>query len=268
MKFRLLMFSLALTGLWLGCQESPEPAEVTQPETLQLPVSLAITEKRLDEPLTEDEIQGFLELVSRFPDGKIPELSPVTIPGRNEPESLEEIAAEARRSIRESLTVETLQKGWTPTTSVRRILRDEQIESRAVISLMLRLSCAVAANSIGNPRTIRAQQLIMEEKLNQLIARIQSDQKAIQPDSEAAVESLKEIASMAEYLAILSSLPVQSLASVREHQQELAVILPPVSAGSDLAETREETHVKSVSFEQIERSKPRKTHVPRRTPKR
>lgn len=242
---------IALGIACTGCQKAPESPQVTEEESLQLPANLAISEKQLEEPLSEDEVQCFIELVRRFPAGKLPELSPVTVPDHGKPETVQAIVEDARQAIRDSLTVDTLQKGWAPKTSIRRIMQDEQISSREMLSLMLRLSCAVAADAIGSPRTIRAQQVVTEEKLNDLVEKIAATQRAGKPISDSMEESLREVASMAEYLSILSQVPVASLTLVHEHQGELETILPTPAMKGKPTESREELRVTPVNFERF-----------------
>lgn len=234
-----------------GCQPQAQTPEAVEVDSLQLSPSLAISEKHLDEPLTEDEVNCFIELVRRFPGGKVPELSQVPggVPG--DTSTPVELAQAARKSIRESLTVETLMRGWSPTTSVRRTIHAEQIEPRALVSLMLRLSCAVAADAIGSPRSICAQRVIADEKVDSLIDRIHRLRQAGRSVSEPLLDSLRENAAMAEYLAILSEIPVESQQLVADHREALEAILPANSKGGIPLENREESYISPVNFETI-----------------
>lgn len=240
-----------VAGLF-GCQPQAASPETVEIDSLQLSPSLAISEKHLDEPLTEDEVNCFIELVRRFPGGKVPELSQVPggVPDTRTPV---ELAQAARKSIRESLSVETLMHGWSPTTSVRRLIQAEQIEPRAMVSLMVRLSCAVAADAIGSPRTISAQRSIADEKVDSLIDRIHRLRQAGRSVSEPLLDSLRENAAMAEYLAILSEIPVESQQLVADHREALQAILPANSKGGIPLENREESYISPVNFETIEK---------------
>lgn len=245
------LMTIALAAL-PGCQNETPVSEQAETDSLQLPANLAISEKPLNEALTGDEVTCFLELVQSFPEGKVPELAPV--PGHNasDTDSPEEMAQAARRSIRESLTADTLIQGWSPTTSVRRAIRDENIEPRAVVSLMLRLSCAVAADAIGTPREIRAQRVIADQKVDEIIDQIHRLRQAGRNGSEALLQSLHESASMAEYLAILAEIPVESQQLVAEHRADLQAILPANSQDGKLRETREDSQISPVNFESID----------------
>lgn len=256
---RITLFTLCavfgVAGL-SGCQPQAQTPEAAEIDSLQLSPSLAISEKHLDEPLTEDEVNCFIELVGRFPGGKVPELSQVPggVPG--ETRTPEELVQASRNSIRESLTVETLMRGWSPTTSVRRTIQAEQIEPRAMVSLMLRLSCAVAADAIGSPRAINAQRAIADEKVDALIDRVHRLRQAGRSASESLLESLHENAAMAEYLAILSEIPIESQQQVADHRAALQAILPANSKGGIPLEDREESHISPVTFETIDNSSP------------
>lgn len=247
---------ILLAVLSTGCTQQAPRSEEVDSSQLQLPAHLAISEKQLDEPLTEDEVLCFLELVSHFPSGKLPEFSPVPSSEMPAAETPEGVARSARQSIRESLTVQTLLKGWSPHTSVRRILRDEQIEPQAMVSLMLRLSCAVAAEAIGTPRDIRAQQVIAEKKVDSLIERMYQLERTGQPVTEMLSDALRENAALAEYLAMLSEVPAESQQLVQEHRARLEQVIPRSEHAQHPAETRQESQIAPVKFESIERTPP------------
>jgi len=242
---------LGLSG-FCGCQQEVSVPETTEVESLRLSPHLAIIERPLHEPLTDDEVSCFIELVRSFPGGKLPELSQVPSGSSGDSQSPEELAQAARQSIRDSLSVDTLIQGWSPTTSVRRTIQVEQVEPRAMVSLMLRLSCAVAADAIGSPRDVRAQRVIADEKVDSLIRRIYALQQAGRSVSEPLLDSLHENAALAEYLTILSEIPDESQQLVADHREALAVILPTNSPGAIPLEDRAESQITPVSLESID----------------
>ena len=71
---------VCLSALLHGCGETPAAREPVSAEAdLRMPADLAISEKQLEEPLTDDEVQCFLDLVKSLPGGKPPEFA--SVPG-------------------------------------------------------------------------------------------------------------------------------------------------------------------------------------------
>lgn len=242
-----------------GCGESPAPTEaISSSEELRLPADLAITEKPLHEPLTDDEVLSFIELVRSLPGRKPPEFSPV--PGSDGPNTRtpEESVAAWRQAVRDALTVDTLMQGWAPRSTVRRALSEHHVTPRAFTSLMLRMSCALAADAMGGSRSVAAQRVLADEKVESLVAKFhQYDRTQTQPP-ESLTDALGEAASLAEYLALLSSVPAESQMLVAEHQEDLQAMLPVATQLSASPESHEDHRITPVSFEEPARNaKPR-----------
>ena len=246
--------------LALGCGESPDPSEaVLTGEAPRLPAELAITEKPLHEPLTDDEVRAFIELVKSFPGGKPPVLAPV--PGTEGVEGLmpEESVAAWRKTVREALTVDTLIQGWAPRSPVRQVLSERRVTARALTSLMLRMSCALAADAMGGSRTVAAQRVIADEKVDSIVARLRQYQRTRSKPPESLEQALGEAASLAEYLALLSSVPVESQRLVAEHRAELQSMLPVTTQATAPPESRENHRVMPIRFEEPVRDHPRRS---------
>ena len=240
--------------LLVGCGGSPAPSEpVSADVELQFSEDWEITEKPREEPLTDDEVQSFIELVRLLPDGKPPALTPV--PGRegSKARTPEESVLAWRQGVRNALTVDTLMQGWTPRSTVQRALRERQVTPRALTSLMLRMSCAMAANAMGGSRQVAAQRVIADEKVESLVARIHQLERSRAKPSESLWEALGEAASLAEYLALLSEVPAESQQWVAAHQGDLKPMLPVTSNLSASPESREDHHITPIRFEEPER---------------
>lgn len=237
--------------LLVGCNESPTPSEPVAVEVeLSLSEDWEIIEKPLDDPLTDDEVVSFIELVRRLPDGKPPVLSPVPGSQGDKASTPEESVLAWRKTVREALTVDTLIQGWSPRPAVRRVLTEHQVEPRAFTSLMLRMSCALAAEAMGGSRAVAAQRVIADEKVESLVARMHQYERMHQTAPESLHEALGEAASLAEYMALLSSVPRESQQAVAAHEEELKSILPVASNPSASPESVEDHHITPVSFEQ------------------
>ena len=244
--------------LLVGCGESPTPSEpVPASVELHLSEDWEIAEKPLEEPLTEDELQSFIQLMRLLPDGKPPALTPV--PGREgvQARTPEGSVRAWRLAVREALTVDTLMQGWAPRSSVRRALSQRQVAPRALLSLMLRMSCAMASDAMGGARQVAAQRVIADAKVESLVARIHQLERSRAKSSESLWESLEEAASLAEYLALLSEVPRESQQRVAAHQSELKSLLPVTTNLSASPESFEDHRIQPIQFAEPERNRPR-----------
>ncbi len=242
---------LCVCLLSLGCGESPAPSEaVSSGEELRLPADLAIAEKSLEEPLTDDEVLAFMDLVQSLPGGKPPEFAPV--PGSVGPKARtpEESVTASRQAVRDALTIDTLMQGWAPRSAVRRVLTERRVTPRELTSVMLRMSCALAADAMGGARNVAAQRVIADEKVESLVARIHQHERSHTQPPESLWNALDEAASLAEYLALLSSVSPESQQLVARHREELQAMLPATSNVSTTRESREDHRITPISFEE------------------
>ena len=115
-----------------------------------------------------------------------------------------------RGAVRNSLTTDTLMQGWSPRPPLRRALDECHISPRSLVSLMLRLSCSLGVEAMGGRRDVAAQRVIADEKIDSIIARMQQLDRTRQPIPDSAWEGLEEATSLAEYLAVLTSLPAEN----------------------------------------------------------
>ena len=183
-----ISLALCFSVLCVGCGETDAPLEavdatitVGSPEELRLSAVLAITEKPLTEPLTDEEIQAFIDLVKVLPDRKPPVFSPVSSAAKVQGLRLDAAVKAWRGAVRKSLTTDTLMKGWSPRPPLRRALDERQVAARSLTSLMLRLSCSLGVDAMGGRRDVAAQRVIADEKIDSIIARIQQLDRSRQP---------------------------------------------------------------------------------------
>ena len=252
------LLAVCFLALLVGCEEVPSSTETSSQADLSLPISLAITERSLDEPLSSDEVRSFIELVKSLPDGKPPALSPVSSGAKVEGLRVDAAMRAWRSAVREALTVDTLIQGWSPPTSVRRALSEQHVDPRDLVSLMLRLSCSLAVETMGGPRSVAAQQVIADEKAKSLLVRIQRLNRSGQPIPDALWQALEEATSLAEYLALLSKIPAENQLLLADFQGELGALLPMPTDMQSPSESVEDNHIVPVRFEEpmVEEARP------------
>ncbi len=103
---------------------------------------------------------------------------------------------------------------------------------------------------MGGRRSVAAQRVIADEKIDALIARIQQINRSGQPIPDACWEGLEEATSLAEYLAVLTTVPPENMQLVAEHKDQLQAILPMPSTHSTPTESHEDHHIVPVHFEE------------------
>jgi hypothetical protein len=262
--------ALCVCVLCVGCGETPAPlessaasSELTMPESLRLPAELAITEKPLTEPMTNDEILAFIDLVKSLPDGQPPAFSLMSSAAKVQGLQLDAAVQAWRAAVRNSLTTDTLMKGWNPRTALRRAIDESHVPPRALTSLMLRLSCSMGVEAMGGRRNVAAQRVIADENINRIVANIQRLDRAGQLITNSAWEGLEEATSLAEYLAILTTMPVENQLVLAEHQDALAAILKMPSQLKQPTESHGDNHIVPVRYEEPVPRKSQKSRAQR-----
>lgn len=235
-----------------GCQEAPAPPEAAVEALHVLPVreELAITERSLAEALTEEEVRGFIELVKSLPDGKPPTFTPVSTGAKVQGLHLDEAIKAWRGAVRDALTVESLLNGWNPKAPVRWALVERNVPTKALASLMLRLSCAMGVDAMGGHRNVAAQRVITDEKIDSIISLIQRMDRAGQPIADSYWQGLEEAVSLSEYLNVLLEVPTENQVVVAGYQADLQAMLPVQSNRTAPTETREDTRIVPVRFDE------------------
>lgn len=247
---RRISLALCACAFWAGCGETPSPREtaVVEQDELSAPADLSITEKNLSEPLTEDEVLSFIELVKSLPEGQPPTFTPVSTGAKVQGLRLDEAILAWRGAVRNALTVETLLQGWTPKASVRRALSERRVPTKALTSLMLRLSCTLGVEALGGRRNVAAQRVITDEKIASIVTLIQRMDRAGQPIADSYWQGLEEAVSLSEYLNVLLEVPPENQLVVAGYQAELQAMLPVASNRPAPTETREDTRIVPVRF--------------------
>lgn len=261
--------ALLLLGLCLGCGQTEEPlaskAKQSDKKSTASRPSLVITEKTLADPLTNDEVQAFVHLVQMLPDQKPPQLAPVSSGAQVQGLRVDEAIVQWRKAVREALAVETLMQGWNPQTSIRRLMVEQRVPERSMLSLMLRLSCSISVDTMGGPRPVAAQRVLADEKIDQIVARISQLNRQGQPVPDSYWHSLEEACSLAEYLAILTEVPAENQSVVANHKANLMTMLPKPSNLGRPAATLEEDQIVPVQYESVSNMPPKPTRTPRST---
>ncbi len=248
MKRICLVASLVMTSV--GCEQAPLPDTAATEEISRRPSFLAIREMGLHEPLERDEVLAFVELVQAFPNSQLPEFSP-SVASESIDHLPPERAVEAwRASLRQTLTPESLIENWRPRSAQRRILTENQITPKALMSLMLRLSCALAAETIDRDSSLSSAHRKAEQNVTMLTRGIERASRSQTSDMASLWSALEESTMLAEYLALLTEVPAESRSVVAGHRQSLAAILPVSATLTAPMEQREESHITPVEYEE------------------
>ncbi|RLS56629.1 MAG: hypothetical protein DWH91_06215 [Planctomycetota bacterium] len=242
-----LLVCLAWTGM--GCEQSTTPPSIDE-QTGRMPARLALREKPLNEPLTQDELLGFVELIESFPGGQPPQLSPRIAAGSVEGLLPEQAVQVWRTTLRQTLTTESLVNHWRPRAAERRVLTESQVTPQALASIMLRLSCAYAAEAFERELSITEAHRKAEQNVQTIVHQILISTRTHNQDQAALWAALEESTMLAEYLALLQEIPYESRHLVAVHRERLVTILPISQNRSAVLEQREDSRIIPVNYEE------------------
>jgi len=253
-----ISLAIAAIALLAGCGETPAPRDIVEAAPVQRPAytPLEITLRGIDEPLSKEEVLSFIDLIKSLPEGKPPTFTPVMTGAKVEGLHLDEAIKAWRSAVRNALTVETLIQGWSPKSQVRRTLIERGVSNKALASLMLRMSCTLGVEAMGGHRSVAAQRVITDEKIKSMTTLIQRMDRAGQPIADSYWQGLEEVTSLSEYLNVLLEVPPQNQLVVAEFHEQLQAMMPASSNPSAVSETREDTHVVPVRFDETAPKKP------------
>jgi len=186
--------------------------------------------KRIDEKVTQEELDGFLRVVNRLPDHKLPKLPTVFPPppnwnrGRTLPVS--QLVDEERSELANRWSVEWIARRLEKNRRLQHALRLERMTTEQFVGLMLTLGVTLSRSTLHD-----------HQNLGKILAKGKEVIAQLKRDSHRRFAELNEqdrytilvraiwIARV-DRAARLKQVPPENLALVREHYETLAGIFP------------------------------------------
>lgn len=237
----------------LGCSQSePKPAAAR--------VRHSIAVKPLSAPLTSAEVGAFLQVAKALPGQQPPEPSlpiPLQIRAGQPPR---ECLALWRAHIREQLDPERMAGSWKHGDRIQTILAEQEVDPTAFASLMSRISAAWVSRSLeGGGVDLEKESRSAENRAELAIRQIEEIDRRSKglreipahwlTRREALLDSVQELVSLSEFLRLMRSVPPASRQVLDARREDLAALLPPVSAESPF-ERLDDRRVVPTGFEE------------------
>ena len=223
----LTMFTLS--GMIVGCGDSQSQSIEVTPVALSQPASLST-------PLTDAEIETFLNVAARMPDGELPEFVPLsksTIDDRLPPETLINAYRLEYRSMFDATGQATR---WRRDSDLTRLLSELSTDPEEFASLMTRIGCAVASSTVMSQFNLEDASAKAGEQLAHLSSQITAldelaTTKRVNPIAvtqrrQPLVDQLKSLVALSEFSRILSTIPEESRTVIDRHREEILAHLP------------------------------------------
>ncbi|MCA9076475.1 MAG: hypothetical protein KDA93_15725 [Planctomycetaceae bacterium] len=220
---------LALSGLISGCSDSQSQSNEVTPVARSQPASLST-------PLTDTEIETFLNVAASMPDGELPKFMPLsksTIDDRLPPETLINAYRLEYRSMFDA-TGQAIR--WRRDSDFIRLLSALQTDPEEFASLMTRIGCAVASSTVMSQLNLEDASAKATEQLTRLCSQItaldefaatnQVNPIAVNQRRQPLVDQLKSLVALLEFSRILSAVPEESRTVIDRHREQILAHLP------------------------------------------
>lgn len=229
-----------------GCgQNTAEVTTVDQKSANQSVAAGAETrqvEIRLDQPLTDAEVELFLQITSQFPGGSIPPFSSTDLPSLRHNGNLLDQLRHLRLAIRDALNPERQGREWRQDARLRSLFQRFQVEPEDFAVLSLKLSSAWSAQNMrAGVRSLEARQQVDRNITESALKLMQTSGDGLRDRPEDAdrvaqqLIVLEELVALSEFLALTAQVPEESLEIIASHREKLASTLPHVQAGLSMA---------------------------------
>ena len=214
--------ALVLVGL-CGCGESQSGK-----------TTAAVSLKSTAEPMTDAELQQFLRLIPRLPEGQVPEFTPFDQP---QPDTLlpaRLLISEFRDRFRELCDPVRQGAVWDANLDLAKPARQEGWTSAQLASFIRCLSCAVVKERLVKLHDLQDIEQHCRKEITRIVAVLdRNDQRPRSQMNEAYVQQreqharrLARMVAMLEFMLQLKSVPQSNLELVQKYAAQIHPLLP------------------------------------------
>ncbi len=226
----------ALTALSLsnGCGDSGGSAVELTPTARRQPASFTT-------PLTSADIQTVLNVADDMPEGKLPEFVPLAKSTIDDRMPAAKLIEAYRSEYRRMFDPVEQASHWRRDAQLTQTLAAHETTPEDFASLLTRIGCGVAASTVKSQFNLHDTSAKASEQLATITSQMDAlDQHATNPRvrpvaieqrRQPLVDQLKSLVALAEFSAILASVPPQTAEVIAQHRDALASLLPE---GSEL----------------------------------
>ena len=195
------------------------------------------------DPLTDRELQRFLQVVSRLPERRVPEFSP---DDDSEPEgvrSAPEIVTAIRSRFRRVFDPHRQASLWNADPAISAAVAKSGMTTLQFTALVRSLSCAIMKARLAdryNLDDLAAQCDAQISEITQEIEQLDQDRRTrindgIGDPRAHAVSRLGRIVALREFAGLLRQVPAENVALLQQYNREITALLPPSSTPDPFA---------------------------------
>jgi hypothetical protein len=217
-----------------GCGD----AQTVQPAAAAKPL------KSAGESLTEAEMQQFLRLIARLPDGQVPEFTPFEQPQLDTLLPAKMLITEFRSRYRDLCDPQRQGQVWDANLDLAKPAQQEGWTSAQLASFIRCLSCAVVKQRLTKKHDLKKIEQQCRQEISKVVATLDRDDQrprsqmteAFMQEREQRVHQLARMVAMLEFMLQLKSVPQSNLELVQKYDAQIRPLLPQASTQDPFVE--------------------------------
>jgi hypothetical protein len=217
------LLSASVLPLFSGCGSE---AVVEKP--------MAAAYKLPTDQFTEQELQKFLRLVSRLPDGKVPEFTPTTQPDLDLNLPAKVLVSEFRSRFRFLCDPRRQGEVWSKNQDLAKSARLEGWTTAQLAAFMRCLSCSVMKSKLSAKHDLPEIEARCRDEISKLVVAIdQGDERprasmdeAFQKVRGQKIQRLGRMVALLEFTLQLKPVPSENVALVKQQESQIQGLLP------------------------------------------
>lgn len=190
--------------------------------------------KSTDEPLTDAEMQQFLRLIARLPDGQVPEFTPFDQPQLDTLLPGKMLITEFRSRYRELCDPKRQGAVWDANLNLAKPALQEGWTSAQLASFIRCLSCAVVKQQLAQKHDLKKIEHRCRQEISQVVATLDKEDErprsqmteAFMLQREQRVHKLARMVAMLEFVLQLKAVPSANLELVQKYDAQIRPLLP------------------------------------------
>lgn len=224
MYSRWIIFSvmMGLIGV-IGCEQAASPSPVA---TTAL--------KTTAEPLTKAELQRFLRLIERLPEGRVPEFTPTEQPPLDTLLPPKVLVSEFRARYRQLSDPNRQGEVWDASLDLSKSAQQEGWTSAQLAAFIRCLSCAVMKSQLTEKHDLKAIEQRCRREITRLVAVLEQDDQvprsqmneAFMQRRDQKVQRLGRMVALLEFTLQLKPIPQSNLELVTQYASQIRPLLP------------------------------------------
>lgn len=209
-----------------GCQDSsPPPAATTALKTTA-------------EPLTDAELQRFLRLIERLPEGRVPEFTPAEQPPLDTLLPPKVLVSEFRSRYRQLSDPTRQGEVWDASLDLSKSAQQEGWNSAQLAAFIRCLSCAVMKSQLADKHDLNAIEQRCRREISRLVAVLDQDDQiprsqmneAFMQRRDQKVQRLGRMVALLEFTLQLKPIPQSNLDLVTKYASQITPLLPEATS--------------------------------------